>query len=268
MCLPTYPPVKVRVWVRRRTGRGTDRAADRLSRWSVGGAAPRSSSQAGRELREPSGRRFGPADDLNEIVSALRHGSTPHRRTLAMRHSAARRCCLAGALYLPVLALAHDPEHTCVRALNCVLRSGDGVTRLHNRWPSVEPEVGIEPTTYRLQDSHSALPVASTSNDIHQARLSGSCCPPPYTSFRATSGATPPRLGRWLSSSGAPESSSRRPVEPPRSPTAANQIVGGEGARCCGVSYAWGGMFWLWAKTLAGSIRRLRAVSRRQVVGG
>jgi hypothetical protein len=39
---------------------------------------------------------------------------------------------------------------------------------------TLEPEVGIEPTTYRLQDSHSTLTVASTCNDIHQARPAGS----------------------------------------------------------------------------------------------
>jgi hypothetical protein len=53
-----------------------------------------------------------------------------------------------------------------------------------------EPEVGLEPTTYRLQDSHSTLTVASTSNNINQARPSDSCWPPAYTAFRAIFGAT------------------------------------------------------------------------------
>jgi hypothetical protein len=46
--------------------------------------------------------------------------------------------------------------------LNRALRSGDGVTRLHNRWTSVGPEVGIEPTTYRLQDGRYLYTMAST----------------------------------------------------------------------------------------------------------
>jgi hypothetical protein len=41
----------------------------------------------------------------------------------------------------------------------------DGRARFHHR---SEPEVGIEPTTYRLQDSHSTLTLASTSNNINQ----------------------------------------------------------------------------------------------------
>ena len=33
-------------------------------------------------------------------------------------------------------------------------------------WSELEPEVGIEPTTYRLQDGHSTLSAASTMTTV------------------------------------------------------------------------------------------------------
>ena len=57
-------------------------------------------------------------------------------------------------------------------------------------WSRTEPEVGIEPTTYRLQDGHSACTRASTCNDANCADHARRLKAHQFTPFRATSSAT------------------------------------------------------------------------------
>jgi hypothetical protein len=56
--------------------------------------------------------------------------------------------------------------------------------------PGVEPEAGIEPTTYRLQDSPSELSGASTCDNVHQVDPTGRPIQHRSTLVRATSRAT------------------------------------------------------------------------------
>jgi hypothetical protein len=76
-------------------------------------------------------------------------------------------------------------------AMHAEERRADGAVKGAIGW-HYEPAVGIEPTTYRLQDRQSAWSVASTSNNNHGRALVGSRRPLQLAAFRATSGATDP----------------------------------------------------------------------------
>jgi hypothetical protein len=85
-----------------------------------------------------------------------------------------------------------------------VAGSGAGGLVSRARWSSMEPEVGIEPTTYRLQDDTSTSTMATTCNNRHPGGHMSQSNPLLSTRLRATFGAT-----------------TRRDVTPPPSSTAA-----------------------------------------------